>query len=59
MNLDFLTTGRLRKHFKNNFDLCNFSINIGRNMILSGAQPTLNEVLEAVEDRAEERNGEV
>lgn len=56
MTFDFLTTERLRKYFKNNFDLCNFSINIGRNMILSGSQPTLSEVLEVVEDRAEERH---
>lgn len=59
MTLDFLTTERLRKHFKNNFDLCNFAISIGRSMILSGSQSTLSEVLEAVEDRAEEREDSV
>jgi hypothetical protein len=48
---DLLTTETLRKKFKNNFNLCNFAINIGRNMILSGTQSTLAEVLKAVEDR--------
>jgi len=48
---DLLTTETLRKKFKNNFNLCNFAINIGRNMILSGTQSTLAQVLRAVEDR--------
>ncbi len=49
MKYDSLTTERLRKKFKNNFDLCNFSINIARNIILSGTQSTLGEILEAIE----------
>jgi hypothetical protein len=53
---DSLTTERLRKKFKNNFNLCNFAINIGRNMILGGNQSTLGEILEAVETRATEEN---
>ncbi len=51
---DFLTTEALRKKFKNNFDLCNFSINIGRNLILGGTQSTLGEILVEVEKKAEE-----
>jgi hypothetical protein len=49
-----VTTERLRKKFKNNFNLCNFSIAIGRNMVLSGTQYTLREILQAVEKRADE-----
>lgn len=51
---DSITTERLRKKFKNNFNLCNFAINIGRNMILGGIQSNLGEILEAVENRADE-----
>jgi hypothetical protein len=51
---DSVTTERLRKKFKNNFNLCNFSINIGRSMVLSGTQYTLAEILHAVEQRADE-----
>lgn len=50
---DTLTTETLRKKFKNNFDLCNFSINIARNMILSGAQASLSETLKAIGERAD------
>lgn len=49
-----LTTERLRKKFKNNFDLCNFSINIARTIIMSGTPSTLGGILEAIEDRAEQ-----
>lgn len=52
-----LTTERIRKKFKNNFDLCNFSINIGRNLLLSGVQVTLGELLRQVEERASESRG--
>ncbi len=55
--MDSLTTEVLRKKFKNNFDLCNFSINIARNILQSGTQATLGEILEAIEERAEEENG--
>jgi hypothetical protein len=51
---DSLTTERLRKKFKNNFNLCNFAINIGRNIILSGVQSSLGEILKIVETRADE-----
>ena len=54
MYQDTLTTERLRKKFKNNFNLCNFAINIGRNMILGGTQSNLGEILEVVDDRASE-----
>ncbi len=51
---DSLTTERLRKKFKNNFNLCNFAINIGRNIIMGGAPSNLGAILEAVEQRADE-----
>ena len=51
---DYMTTETLRKKFKNNFDLCNFAINIGRNTILGGSQATLREIIEDVDDRASE-----
>ena len=51
---DSLTTERLRKKFKNNFNLCNFAINIGRNIIMGGTQSSLGEILNAVEARADE-----
>lgn len=50
-----LTNERLRKKFKNNFDLCNFSINIARNLILSGEQRTLGQLLYEVNERASDR----
>ncbi len=53
-----LTTERIRKKFKNNFDLCNFSINIARNMIMGGGtQITLDEMLKNIEERADEVKG--
>ena len=51
---DNLTTERFRKKFKNNFDLCNFSINIGRNIVLSGTPATLKSILETIDERASE-----
>jgi hypothetical protein len=51
---DSLTTERLRKKFKNNFNLCNFAINIGRNIIMGGTQSSLGEILNVVETRSEE-----
>lgn len=54
---DQMTTERIRKKFKNNFDLCNFSINIARNMILSGNHATLDEILTAIEERADAERG--
>jgi hypothetical protein len=56
---DSVTTERLRKKFKNNFNLCNFAINIGRSMVLSGTQYTLGEILRAVEKRADEGTAEL
>lgn len=52
-----LTTERIRKKFKNNFDLCNFSINIARNLLLSGVQTTLGDLLHQIEERASESRG--
>lgn len=49
-----LTTERIRKKFKNNFDLCNFAINIARNLLLSGNPATLDQILEQIEERASE-----
>lgn len=54
MNFDFLTTEELRKKFKNNFDLCNFSINMARNVIMGGQPMTLYQVLEMIDERASE-----
>ena len=50
---DPLTTEALRKKFKNNFNLCNFAIRIGRAMILDGSQSKLADVLVAVDLRAD------
>ena len=47
-----LTTELLRKKFKNNFDLCNFAIELARETILSGQQITLEESLELVDARS-------
>lgn len=53
---DSLTTEELRKKFKNNFDLCNFSINIARNIIMGGGtSATLGEILEVIDERASEQ----
>lgn len=49
---DALTTEAIRKKFKNNFDLCNFAIMIGRNSLLEGSQISLWMVLQTVYDRA-------
>jgi hypothetical protein len=61
MGKEDLTTEWIRKKFKNNFDLCSFSINIGRNVVMSGAgQGTLGDLLEHIDRRADEdreRNG--
>lgn len=54
MHFDELTNEILRKKFKNNFDLCNLAIQVGKNMILGGTQATLGEILDAVEDRVDE-----
>lgn len=54
---DSLTTEEIRKLFKNNFDLCNFSINIARNMIMGGTQATLDEILKVIQERASEGKG--
>jgi hypothetical protein len=51
---DSVTTESLRKKFKNNFDLCNFAINIGRNAIMSNSQTTLRNILDSVDLRASE-----
>jgi hypothetical protein len=53
---DPLTTEQIRKKFKNNFDLCNFAINIARNVILAGSPANLDEILKTVEKRADESN---
>lgn len=50
-----LTTERIRKKFKNNFDLCNFSINVARNIIMSGKGGSLTDILHSIEQRASEK----
>lgn len=52
-----LTTEKLRKKFKNNFDLCNFSINIARNLIMGGEPRTLSELLYLINERASDNRG--
>ena len=54
---DSLTTERIRKKFKNNFDLCNFAINIARGIVMGGTQATLTELLVVIEERASEPRG--
>ncbi len=54
MKLDALTTEQIRKKFKNNFDLCSFSINIARNLLLSGQHSTLTQILQTIDARADE-----
>ncbi|MBS0625879.1 MAG: hypothetical protein JSS32_07505 [Verrucomicrobia bacterium] len=55
MAKDDLTTEWIRKKFRNNFDLCSFSIGIGRNLVLGGGnQGTLGDLLELINRRAEE-----
>lgn len=54
MQKDSLTSESLRKKFKNNFDLCNFSISVARNVILSGEQATLGDLIQRIENRASE-----
>lgn len=51
-----LTTEWIRKKFKNNFDLCAFAINVGRNVVMGGGgiQGTLGDLLEFIDRRADE-----
>ncbi len=51
---DSLTNEQLRKKFKNNFDLCNFAIGIARDVILSGTQASLSDILSTVREMADE-----
>ena len=51
---ELLTTEFLRKKFKNNFDLCNLAIQVGKNMVLGGNPATIDEILEMVEERVDE-----
>jgi hypothetical protein len=51
---EFVTTEKIRKKFKSNFDLCNFAIQVGRGEIMSNSQTTLSDILEAVNARASE-----
>jgi hypothetical protein len=57
MHQEHMTTEILRKKFKNNFDLCNLAITVGKNMVMGGNPATLDEILEAVEDRVDEGQG--
>ena len=54
LHFNSLTTEQLRKKFKNNFNLCNFAIQIGHDMIASGNQISLGDVLQRVSDQSEE-----
>jgi hypothetical protein len=53
MKHDALTTEKIRKKFKNNFDLCNFAINIARNTIHGGTYAPLLNMLKIIDERAE------
>ncbi len=55
---ELITTEHFRKKFKNNFDLCNFSINIGRTMVMSGNPTTLGEILREIDKRSSEARSE-
>ncbi|HSX14107.1 MAG TPA: hypothetical protein VLE96_06795 [Chlamydiales bacterium] len=55
MRDDSVTTEALRKKFKNNFDLCNFAIHVGRNEIMKNPQTTLRNILDTVEEREAEK----
>lgn len=55
MKHDVLTTEKLRKKFRNNFDLCNFAIHIGQSEIMNDPESTsLRKILAAVDIRASE-----
>ncbi len=58
MAKELVTTEKFRKKFKNNFDLCNFSINIGRIMIMSGEPTTLGQILHEIDIRSDELHTE-
>ena len=59
MKHDILTTERLRKKFRNNFDLCNFAIKIGQGEILNDPESTtLRKILATVDIRASEAQRE-
>lgn len=49
-----ITTEKLRKKFKSNFDLCNFAINIGRAQVMNNSQMTLDEVIDYIDKKAAE-----
>ncbi|MDE3056077.1 MAG: hypothetical protein KGI80_05270 [Verrucomicrobiota bacterium] len=50
-----LTTEALRKKFKNNFNLCNFSIHVGQEMLRREGGVMLHDILKKVEERVDER----
>jgi|GEM_PF-964755 len=55
MARDDLTTEWIRKKFKNNFDLCSFSISIGRGLVAAGGiHTTLGDVLDLIDKRADQ-----
>ena len=59
MKHDILTTEKLRKKFRNNFDLCNFAISIGQGEILNDPESTtLRKILATVDIRASEAGRE-
>ncbi len=55
MREERVTTEDLRKKFKNNFDLCNFAIQVGRNEIMKNPQTTLRNILDTVEEKESEK----
>ena len=51
----YVTTEKLRKKFKNNFELCNFAIHIGQAEIMSNSHATLGDILNLVDIKASEK----
>ena len=49
MQKDRLTNEGLKKHFKNNFELANYVINVGRYFIQAGHEMTLDQLVREVE----------
>lgn len=49
MQKDRLTNEALKKHFKNNFELANYVINVGRYFIKAGREMELDDLLKEIE----------
>lgn len=45
---EWLTNERLTKYFKNNFDMANYAINIARQIVKSGKELVLEDLIEEI-----------